>query len=472
MKYLPTIGIEMHCEMKSISKVFSPAANTYSKHSNTHVSPIDMGLPGVLPTLNKECVRKAIMMSSILNCEIPEFLCFDRKNYYYPDLPKGFQITQSHLPIGINGEIEVPFQDSTIKVKIHDIHLEEDSAKMEHLEKESLINYNRAGVPLLELVTEPTFHNIEETIAFLEYIRRIYQFTDISDADMKKGQIRCDVNVSINNEDGSFGTKVEIKNVNSFSNIEKVLKAEIQRQIDLIEAGKRDEIEQETRRYDEATNTTIRMRSKIDAIDYKYFVEPNIPKIKIDPDWVKEIQDSIIELPLSRRMRYKDLGLTNDDINIILKTREISDYFDECIRLGCEAKMTSSWIISVIMASLKEDESSISNFALKPKDLALLLSKVSDKTISNKQAKEVLERVLKEDISLDEALSSSDTQISDESYLDDLIKSIIEAHPQEVEAYKNGRTNLFNFFVGSVMKETKGKANPVLTKEIIEKYLK
>ena len=472
MKYLPTIGIEMHCEMKSISKVFSPAANTYSKHSNTHVSPIDMGLPGVLPTLNKECVRKAIMMSSILNCEIPEFLCFDRKNYYYPDLPKGFQITQSHLPIGINGEIEVPFQDSTIKVKIHDIHLEEDSAKMEHLEKESLINYNRAGVPLLELVTEPTFHNIEETIAFLEYIRRIYQFTDISDADMKKGQIRCDVNVSINNEDGSFGTKVEIKNVNSFSNIEKVLKAEIQRQIDLIEAGKRDEIEQETRRYDEATNTTIRMRSKVDAIDYKYFVEPNIPKIKIDPDWVKEIQDSIIELPLSRRMRYKDLGLTNDDINIILKTREISDYFDECIRLGCEAKMTSSWIISVIMASLKEDESSISDFALKPKDLALLLSKVSDKTISNKQAKEILERVLKEDISLDEALSSSDTQISDESYLDDLIKSIIEAHPQEVEAYKNGRTNLFNFFVGSVMKETKGKANPVLTKEIIEKYLK
>ena len=471
MEYVPTIGIEMHCEMKSNSKVFSPAANTYSKHSNTHVSPIDMGLPGVLPTVNKECVRKSIMMASILHCEIPEVLCFDRKNYYYPDLPKGFQITQSHMPIGIHGEIEVPYGESTLKVKIHDIHLEEDSAKMEHLERESLINYNRAGVPLLELVTEPVFHSIDETIAFLEYIRRVYQFTGISDADMKKGQIRCDVNVSINEEDGSLGTKVEVKNVNSFSNIEKVLECEIKRQIQLIENGKRDEIEQETRRYDEATNSTIRMRSKVDAIDYKYFVEPNIPKIKIDPDWVKEIQDSIIELPLSRRNRYQALGLTSEDIKILLRERAISDYFDECITLGCEAKMASSWITSIILANLKDEESSIEDFKVQPKDLAKLLSKVLDKTISNKQAKEIFDRVLKEDILMEKAIETSDVQISDEAYLDSLVQSIVEAHPSEVEAYKNGRTNLFNFFVGNVMKETKGKANPVLTKEIIEKYL-
>ena len=472
MKYIPTIGIEMHCEMKSVSKVFSPAANTYSKHSNSHVSPIDMGLPGVLPTLNKECIRKAIMMASILNCEIPPILCFDRKNYYYPDLPKGFQITQSHFPIGVNGYINVPFEDATFKVDIHDIHLEEDSAKMEHLETESLINYNRSGVPLLELVTEPVFHSIEQTIAFLEYIRRVYQFTDISDADMKKGQIRCDVNVSINREDGSLGTKVEIKNVNSFSNIEKVLKSEIQRQIDLIENNKRDEIEQETRRFDEESNATIRMRSKVDAIDYKYFVEPNIPKIKLDKKWIKEIQDSIIELPLERRIRYKALGLANEDINILLKKREISDYFDECITLGCDARLTSSWITSIIMASLKEDEKSISDFVLKPQDLTLLLSKVYDKVLSNKQAKEILDRILKEGISLENALANCEAQISDEDYLDGLVKRIVDSHENEVKAYKNGRTNLFNFFVGSVMKETKGKANPVLTKEIIEKYLK
>lgn len=471
MEYVPTIGIEMHCEMKSNSKVFSPAANTYSKHSNTHVSPIDMGLPGVLPTLNKECVRKSIMMASILNCEIPDVLYFDRKNYYYPDLPKGYQISQSHAPIGINGEIEVPYQDTTLKVKIHDIHLEEDSAKMEHLEKESLINYNRSGVPLLELVTEPVFHSVDETIAFLEYIRRVYQFTGISDADMKKGQIRCDVNVSINQSDGSLGTKVEIKNVNSFSNIEKVLECEMSRQIQLIEAGKRDEIEQETRRFDEASNSTIRMRSKVDAIDYKYFVEPNIPKIKIDPEWVKEIQSSIIELPLSRRIRYQKLGLASEDIKVLLKERTISDYFDECITLGCEAKMTSSWITSIIMANLKEDDASIENFVIQPKDLAMLLNKVADKTISNKQAKEIFEKVLSEGISMEDAIKTTDSQISDEAYLDELVKGIVEAHPSEVEAYKNGRTNLFNFFVGNVMKETKGKANPVLTKEIIEKYL-
>ena len=471
MEYVPTIGIEMHCEMKSNSKVFSPAANTYSKHSDTHVSPIDMGLPGVLPTLNKECVRKSIMMASILNCEIPDVLYFDRKNYYYPDLPKGYQISQSHAPIGINGEIEVPYQDTTLKVKIHDIHLEEDSAKMEHLEKESLINYNRSGVPLLELVTEPVFHSVDETIAFLEYIRRVYQFTGISDADMKKGQIRCDVNVSINQSDGSLGTKVEIKNVNSFSNIEKVLECEMNRQIRLIEAGKRDEIEQETRRFDESSNSTIRMRSKVDAIDYKYFVEPNIPKIKIDPEWVKEIQSSIIELPLSRRIRYQKLGLASEDIKVLLKERAISDYFDECITLGCEAKMTSSWITSILMANLKEDDASIENFVVQPKDLALLLNKVADKTISNKQAKEIFEKVLGEGISMEDAIKTTDSQISDETYLEELVKSIVEAHPSEVEAYKNGRTNLFNFFVGNVMKETKGKANPVLTKEIIEKYL-
>ena len=469
---MPTIGIEMHCEMKSKSKVFSSAENTYSKHSNNHVSPIDMGLPGVLPTLNKECVRKAIMMSSILNCKIPEVLYFDRKNYYYPDLPKGYQITQSHAPIGVDGEIEVPYKETTMKVKIHDIHLEEDSAKMEHLEKESLINYNRAGVPLLELVTEPVFHEIDEVIAFLEYIRRVYQFTDISDADMKKGQIRCDVNISMNKEDGSLGTKVEIKNVNSFSNIEKVLKAEIKRQTKLIEEGKREEIVQETRRFDEETSTTIRMRSKVDAIDYKYFVEPNIPKIKIDPSWVREIQESIIELPLERRKRYQGLGLTEEEINILLKERAISDYYDECIHLGTEAKTASNWVTSNILSYLNAEEISIEDFFVKPKDLTLLLSKVQDKTISNKQAKEILDKVIKEHIKVEDALSQSDVQISDETYLKELVENIVSSHPQEVEAYKNGRTNLFNFFVGSVMKETKGKANPVLTKELIEEALK
>lgn len=471
MNLIPTIGLEMHCEMKSNSKVFSPAANTYSKHSNNHVSAIDLALPGVLPTLNKECVRKSILMASILNCEIPEYLYFDRKNYYYPDLPKGYQITQSHAPIGKDGEIEVPYEGKTLSVKIHDIHLEEDTARLEHLTNESLINYNRAGVPLLELVTEPVFHSKKEAIAFLEYIRRIYQYTDISDADVKKGQIRCDVNISLSKEESTLGTKVEIKNVNSFSNIEKVIDVEIARQTKLFEEGKEAEIEQETRRFDEALNSTIRMRSKADAIDYKYFVEPNIPKIKLDLKWIEEIKNSIPELPLARIKRYQKLELPEEDINVIVKEKSISDYYDECLKCKADAKLAANWLTGNIMAYLNKTEKEITELSLKPKDLAFLISKITDKTISSKQAKEIFEQVLKDGKTVEECLSSTDSQISDEAYLDDLISKIMSDNKAQVEAYKNGRTNLFNFFVGAVMKETKGKANPVLTKELIEKKL-
>lgn len=472
MSLIPTIGIEMHCEMKSKSKVFSPAANTYSKYSNNHVSAIDLALPGILPVVNLECGKKAILMASILNCEIPEVLYFDRKNYYYPDLPKGYQITQSHAPIGKNGKIEIPYQDKTLTVAIHDIHLEEDTAKIEHLMEESLINYNRAGVPLLELVTEPVFHTKEEVLAFLEYIRKIYQYTDISDADVRRGQVRCDVNISLA-EEGSdaLGTKVEIKGVNSFSNILLVIDAEVARQRSLIESGRREEIEQETRRYDEAKGTTVRMRSKADAIDYKYFVEPNIPKIKLDKRMISDIQQSIIELPLSRMKRYQDLGLTQEEILILTKERNISDYFDQCITMGSNAKTLSNWITSFILSYLKKEEVSITNISLTPEELAELLSNLERGTISNKQAKEIASVVLKEKKTVKECLENGNTQISDDKVLEEMIQKIVSENPSQVEAYRKGRTNLFNFFVGAVMKETKGQANPVRTKEIITKYL-
>jgi len=470
MNLIPTIGIEMHCEMKSNTKAFSPAANTYSKHSNNHVSAIDIALPGILPTVNKECVRKSILMASILNCEIPKYLYFDRKNYYYPDLPKGYQITQSHAPIGINGVIDVPYQDSVMQVKIHDIHLEEDTAILNHLMEETLVNYNRAGVPLLELVTEPVFHAKEEVLAFLEYIRKIYQYMDISDADVKKGQIRCDVNISLA-EEGNLGTRVEIKGVNSFNNIMLVIDAEIERQTKLIEAGLKAQIEQETRRYDEASNTTIRMRSKVDAIDYKYFVEPNIPKIKIEEDWIQEIKATVVEMPLSRMKRYEEFGLSREEINILTKERNISDYFDECVRLGSEPKQISNWITSFILSFLKKEETAIDVISLTPCDLHELLAEISQGNISNKQAKEIAETVLKEKKSVKECLNSTDSQLSDNATLENLVSKIVSENPSQVEAYKNGRTNLFNFFVGAVMKETKGKANPVLTKEIVSRFL-
>ena len=311
-KYKAVIGLEMHCEMKSNTKVFSSAKNSYSDIANINVNPVDMAFPGILPVLNKECVRKAIMAALILNCKVPEYMYFDRKNYYYPDLPKGYQITQLHDPVGVNGSIKIDCNGVTKEIKIHDIHLEEDAASMEHFSDVSLINYNRAGVPLLELVTEPCIESPEEAVAFLEEMRRIYQYADISEADTKKGQIRCDVNVSIMDKDSNeLGTKVEVKNVNSFGNVYETIKYEIERQSKLKDEGRYDEVVQETRRFDEETGTTIRMRTKADAIDYKYFVEPNIPKFKIDSNLVEEIKKCIPVLPNERKIKYiNEYGLS------------------------------------------------------------------------------------------------------------------------------------------------------------------
>lgn len=471
MNLIPTIGIEMHCEMKSHTKVFSPALNTYTKHSNNHVSEIDIALPGILPTLNKECVRKSIMMATILHCKIPEYIYFDRKNYYYPDLPKGYQITQSHEPIGTNGYVDVPYNGDILRVNIHDIHLEEDTAKIEHLDTESLINYNRAGVPLLELVTDPVFHSKEEVIAFLEYIRLIYQYTDISDADIRKGQIRCDVNISVGEENGPFGTRVEIKGVDSFSNIQKVIDIEVQRQIKLIESGKKDEIIQETRRFDEANNKTTRMRGKVDAIDYKYFVEPNIPKIKLDKELVKEISSNIVELPLERMKRYKELGLKEEVIRTITRERGISDYYDEVLKCKVDPTILANYVATNIMGYLSKESISIKDFKITPEEMGLLLNKQSSKEISSKQAKEIFENVLAGKTTIKDALENITTQLSDTNKLEEIVSNIIKSSPKQVEDYKNGRTNLFNYFVGQVMKETKGSANPEIVKDIITKQL-
>ena len=471
MSLIPTIGIEMHCEMKSHTKVFSPALNTYTKHSNNHVSEIDIALPGILPTLNKECVRKSIMMATILHCKIPEYIYFDRKNYYYPDLPKGYQITQSHEPIGTNGYIDVPYNGDILRVNIHDIHLEEDTAKIEHLDTESLINYNRAGVPLLELVTDPVFHSKEEVIAFLEYIRLVYQYTDISDADIRKGQIRCDVNISVGEENGPFGTRVEIKGVDSFSNIQKVIDIEVQRQIKLIESGKKDEIIQETRRFDEANNKTTRMRGKVDAIDYKYFVEPNIPKIKLDKELVKEISTNIVELPLERMKRYKELGLKEEVIRTITRERGISDYYDEVLKCKVDPTILANYVATNIMGYLSKESISIKDFKITPEEMGLLLNKQSSKEISSKQAKEIFENVLASKTTIKDALENTTTQLSDTNKLEEIVSNIIKSSPKQVEDYKNGRTNLFNYFVGQVMKETKGSANPEIVKDIIAKQL-
>lgn len=472
-KYKVVIGLEMHCEMKSNTKVFSSAKNSYSDIANINVNPVDMAFPGILPVLNKECVRKAIMAALILNCKVPEYMYFDRKNYYYPDLPKGYQITQLHDPVGVNGSIKIDCNGVTKKIKIHDIHLEEDAASMEHFSDVSLINYNRAGVPLLELVTEPCIESPEEAVAFLEEMRRIYQYADISEADTKKGQIRCDVNVSIMDKDSNeLGTKVEVKNVNSFGNVYETIKYEIERQSKLKDKGRYDEVVQETRRFDEETGTTIRMRTKADAIDYKYFVEPNIPKFKIDSNLVEEIKKCIPVLPNERKIKYiNEYGLSEYDANIIIKNKEYADYFEECVSLGMDKKIVANYLIVQIIAYLNKEAISLNEFYLKPNLLNQIISELEKGNISSKQAKDIFNKALEEEKEPKNFISKDNAQISDSNELTIIIDNILKNNTSQVEAYKGGKTNLFDYFVGQVMKETRGKANPSLTKEILKDKL-
>ena len=471
--YKAVIGLEMHCEMLSNAKVFSRAKNEYSDIPNINVRELDMGFPGTLPVLNKEVVKKSILAALVLNCEIPEYMYFDRKNYYYPDLPKGYQITQTHNPVGINGSIKINCGDYEKEVLIHDIHLEEDSASMDHFSDVSLINYNRSGVPLLELVTEPCLSNADEAVAFLEEIRRIYQYTNISLADTKKGQIRCDVNVSIMDFDATeLGTKVEVKNVNSFSNVYDTINYEIERQSKLKDEGRYDEVVQETRRFDEESGTTVRMRSKADAVDYKYFVEPNIPKYKINKEVVDEIRKNIPELPSERKRKYiKEYGLSEYDANIIIKNKEYADYFEECVKLGMDKKVAANYLIVNIIAYLNREFITLNEFYLKPELLNQIIKELQNGNISSKQAKEIFNKSLEEKREPKEFISIDNAQISDSNELDNIINNILENNPSQVEDYKNGKTNLFDYFVGRVMKETRGKANPVLTKELLKNKL-
>ena len=476
-KYYVTIGLEMHCEgSETNSKVFSSGRNEYTEESNSNISPVDMAFPGILPVVNKKAVEQSIMMASILHARIPEYMYFERKNYYYPDLPKGYQITQNPPEecVGNGGYIDIEREDgSTFRVEIDNLHLEEDAAQSTHLYDTSTINYNRAGVPLFELVTTPCLHSADDAVTYLEYIRAIYQYCGISEADSKKGQIRCDVNVSISDDPNTLGTKVEIKNVNSFSAVRDAINYEIERQSDLKDDGRYDEVEQETRRWDEASMKTVHMRSKVDAIDYKYFVEPNIPKFKLDEKWVKDIQASIPELPYERKEKYMtELGLSAYDAGIIIKEKPTADYFEKCVELGVDPKTAANWLCTQILGYLYQEELDIRDLYLTPDRLKQITDAVKNGEISSKQAKEVFAKTLEEK---EEPSAIMDKygikQMSDDGALLDIVIKVLDNSESQINQYKDGQTNLFNYFVGQVMKETKGQANPVKLKEMLDQEL-
>lgn len=465
------IGLEMHAEMKSTTKVFSPSSNVYNKMANVNINEIDLAFPGFMPSLNEECVKKAVEMALILKCDVAKYMIFDRKNYYYPDLPKGYQITQNTRPVGINGNLEVSLNGSKFNVEILDIHLEEDAAALDHLPTFSLIDYNRAGVPLLETVTAPCMHSADEAIAFLETMCRIYKYTGISEADTKKGQIRCDVNVNLMDDNGNYITpKVEIKNVNSLANVKLAILYEEKRQLEALQNN--EPLYQETRRFDEVSSTTVHMRSKADAIDYKYFVEPNIPPYEITDEFVENIRKTIPVLADARKDNYmNNLGLDEYNANILIKDINIANYFEKCVEVGIKPIIAANYINGIITSYINEKDININDFYLKPEYLKQINDAKESGILSSKGVKEVFYKSLEEEKEPKNFISKEDAQVSDKNLIESIIDRILSSHEKEILEYKNGRTNIFDFFVGQVMKETRGKANPIITKDLLHKKL-
>lgn len=480
-KYKVLIGLEMHCEISETNtKVFSAAANEYSEIPNSNIRPVDMGFPGILPVVNKKAVEKALMASIALNCKQPEYIYFERKNYYYPDLPKGYQITQETkpAPVGIYGSLKYECNGEYKTVRINNIHLEEDAASTDHYSKYSTIDYNRAGVPLLELVTYPDFRSADEAVAFLETMRSIYQYANISEADSRKGQIRCDVNVSImdasldESVEANWGTKVEIKNVNSFGGVRDAINYEIERQTELKRTGEYDSMEQQTRRWDEDSMTTVYMRSKVDAIDYKYFVEPNIPKFKVSKEWLDSIRVQIPVFALERKEKYmSEYGLSEYDATILVKEKAISDFYEETIKLGADPKLSSNWMTTMVLGYLNKHELLIRDIYLTPKMLTDIIKMIEEGKISSKQSKDVFYKVIEEKKEPAKVVEESGMkQIGDEDAIRKIVVEVIEAHLDLIDDYRKGK-NVFDFFVGQVMKATRGQANPGLTAKIIKEEI-
>ncbi len=470
--YKAVIGLEVHCELKTQSKNFSSGENSYSRYPNTNLSPVDLAFPGILPVLNKEGVKKALKMSLAFHCDVPDVLTFDRKNYFYPDLPKGYQITQIRKPVGTNGYVMIHVDGEEKKILIHDTHLEEDTASLDHFGNYSLIDYNRCGVPLLETVTEPCIHSSKEAVAFLETLRNMFLYMDTSDARGDMGQIRCDVNVSLMKEDDTeLGTRVEMKNINSFNNVKAAIECEIKRQTEILKNG--GTIVQETRRFDDVDMCTYPMRKKEDAIDYKYFPEPNIPPIKIDKDWLARIEEEIPVLPYERCQNYmKEYGLSRYDATNLVKEKEIAEYFEQTIKEGSDPKMASNWITSVILGYLNKEEISIRELFLTPKMLTELISMVEKGSISSKQGKEVLFKSLEQEkdpksIVQEEGLS----QIGNDEEIKAIVMEVFGENPKAKEQYLAGRTNIVDFMVGQVMKKTRGRANPSITMKMIKEEM-
>ena len=471
MEYDVTIGIEIHCQLKTDTKMFSGAPTSFGRKANTCVNEIDLGMPGVLPEVNREAVKKAVMACTALHLDIDPLVKFDRKNYYYSDLPKGFQITQQFHPIGRNGYVEIETSEGKKKIRINRIHMEEDTAKQFHLTKFSLLDFNRAGTPLIEIVSEPDMHSGEEAEAYVEALRQTLYYIGVSDCRMEEGSMRCDTNVSISPKgSGVLGTKNEIKNLNSISHIGKAVNYEIERQKKLLEAGEK--VLQETRRFDEKSGETVLMRRKEGNIDYKFFPEPNIFPIRLSDEWIKDIQDNMPELPQARKERYRsEYGLSDHDISILISNKEMSDYFETVTKFTSNAKSACNWLLSDISAWLNTHETTIDQAQLNPENLAKLIAMIDDGKISNAQAKKLVDDLMAGKDPEAAAKEKGLQQVSDTGAIAAMVNEVMDANPQAIEDFRNGKSRAVGFIVGQVMKKSRGQANPGMVSRMVNEEL-
>lgn len=472
MNYETVIGIEIHCELKTKTKMFSSAPVSFGEVANTCVNEIDLGHPGCLPCVNREAVRLAIKAATALHCTIDPLVRFDRKNYYYSDLPKGFQITQQFHPIGSGGYVEIDTEEGKKKIRLNRMHMEEDTAKQFHSDAGTLIDFNRAGTPLIEIVSEPDMRSGAQAAAYVEKLRMILLYLGVSDVKMEEGSMRCDVNISLRPQGSdTFGTKTEIKNLNSISNVQKAIDAEVERQRAILEEG--GVIEQATRRYDETKKTTVMMRKKEGNVDYKYFPEPNIFPIRLDDRWIADIQEHLEELPDQRKERYmRDFGLSGYDAGVLVATRELADFYEAVCAHTNAYKKAANWVIVELTAALNKTNTKWKDNPCKAASLAEMINMVEKGDISGKQAKIVFEEILKGKEPKQVVEEKGMKQMSDTGELLTMIQSVLDANPQSIADFKNGKDRAVGFLVGQVMKASKGQANPAMTNRLIQEELK
>ncbi|QTA90543.1 Asp-tRNA(Asn)/Glu-tRNA(Gln) amidotransferase subunit GatB [Desulfonema magnum] len=474
MEFESVIGLEVHAQLKTKTKIFCSCSTAFGSPPNTHTCPVCLGMPGVLPVLNKKVVDYTIRMALATNCEIERESRFARKNYFYPDLPKGYQISQYELPIARFGHIDIEVGDETKRIGITRIHMEEDAGKLTHDPDRpvSRVDFNRTGVPLMEIVSEPDIRTPEEAGAYLRKLRSIVRYIGVSDGNMEEGSFRCDANVSIMPKGSeTFGTRAELKNLNSFKHVEKAIYYEIERQKEIIGDG--GEVVQETRLWDPVKNVTTSMRSKEEAHDYRYFPDPDLLPLVVENEWIDAVKAELPELPDEKKDRFiKAFGLPSYDAEVLTSSRELADYFEDCLKVFPNAKPVSNWVMGSLLGLLNTEGKTIEDSPISAHDLGHLLKLIDEDVISGKIAKTVFDEMAKTGKPPKKIVEEKGlVQVTDVSAIEAVVAKVLERSPKEIEEYKGGKTKVLGFFVGQVMKETKGKANPKIVNEILRDKL-